>query len=737
MKKSALLSLTSSLVVGIMSLWLGIICPPNKHISGFLAVVAYSVFDVAAIVMSRTALRLADGIRGRFPNTTVRWFYVTQAWLIVKLVIRVIELDTVELVDVTVSDFMFYGISVSVFLSGAVTREFWHPPTEPVIDDSAPPVVKTATVEKLLALVLVEKSVLLVAMVFLIIAAISQAFIPHYIGQALDLVKEGNYALVLEALQGLVWAAVGYAFGSALRGSSFIILGARVNVRMREQLFRSIMGQEIGFFDTSKTGDLSSRMTQDIQKVCDQVQLNVNYFVRNCIALVVTVGFMTTLSWQLTLLSLVSVPVVVVVAQRYGNWMRDINKDVQDRLADCNSSSEEAFSAIHTVRSFGAEEWEVRKFVDLLKKVYQLSLRSARMYVPYMVVCITLPYGATALIILYGAKLAAAGILHPASLISIILYLEMLNGTISGMADIYASITAALGAAEKVMTILERQPAFPRDEHPLVPIESVSPSIEFKSVTFTYPSRQDVQVLGGISLVVPAGSVAALVGPSGHGKTTCLALLQRWYMQTAGEILVGGVPIRRFAHETYHQYVSCVNQEPLLFARSVRENILFGLINPGDDISLELETRLLEATRLANAHQFISQMPKGYDTEVGMRGVQLSGGQKQRIAIARALIRNPKILLLDEATSALDSESEKQVQEALDSMMRANKGATVVVVAHRLSTVRNADRIYLVKHGKVQESGKHDDLIKNTSSAYYQLVANQMMNNTEQVVLSN
>jgi ATP-binding cassette subfamily B (MDR/TAP) protein 9 len=586
------------------------------------------------------------------------------------------------------------------------------------------------TVKKLLSIVVNERLLLLVAFGALVVAAISQAYIPHYIGLALDAVKTGNFGDdVLGPLWGLVRAATGYALFSAIRGSSFILLGARTNIHMREKLFASITSQEIGFFDKTKTGDLSSRMTQDVQKVCDQVQFNINYFLRNLIATIVTVSFMITLSWRLTCLSLLSIPIVVVIAQRYGEFMKKISKSIQDKLAECNSSSEETFSSIHIVRSFGAENFEVQKFKRLLQDLYKLSVRSARMYIPYLGTCIALPYAASILIIFYGSKLAQAGVIEASSLISFVLYLEMLNDSFGAMGDIYASITSALGAAEKIFSILERQPEFETEQFPLVPIETarmIKGQIQFKNVKFSYPSRPHIEILRGVNMTIPAGSVAALVGPSGQGKSTCLALLQRWYCQVSGEVLLDNVGIRQYDHSTYHKLVSCVNQEPLLFARSVRENILFGIINPGDPVPEELESRVVEAAKLANAHQFISSMPDGYDTQVGMRGVQLSGGQKQRIAIARALVRNPKVLLLDEATSALDSESEKQVQAALDTMM-STASITTIVVAHRLSTVRNADCIYVIDKGQVQEQGTHEQLVADEKSQYFKLVSNQLM----------
>ena len=730
-----MISLGTSLVVSAIALHVGINLPDSSSSdrSFACAILAYSVYDLALVSIMRTAIGL---LGARLARSSSLAFYGQQVFILAKIIFRIVVEDVSELVTIDVADELFYFACLFSFLVAMVdmrlrkTPDVPTSPAEPLINGETPPPPPTpefssVTISKLLAIVLAEKNLMLGAFVFLVIAAVSQATIPHFIGKALDAVKD--HKSVTEPLQGMIEGAIGYAVFSALRGSTFIMLGARVNVNMRGRLFASIVNQDIGFFDKTKTGDLSSRMTQDVQKVCDQVQLNVNYFIRNLIATVVTLSFMLNLSWRLTCLSMISIPVTVVISQRYGEFMKSISKQIQDRLADCNAASEEVFASIHTVRSFGAEDLEVSRFHLLLQKVYALSLRSAKMYVPYLAVCIALPYSASIVIIYYGAKLALAGVIEASALISFVLYLEMLNDSFGAMGDIYASITSALGAAEKVFAILEKKPEFPLLEYPVEDMNTLSirGQIEFRNVTFSYPSRSNVQVLHGISLSVKAGSVAALVGGSGQGKSSCLALLQRWYCQAGGEILLDGVPIRRYDPEAYHRFVTCVNQEPLLFARSIRDNILFGVLNPGEDVTPEVELEVERCAKLANAHDFILAMPNGYDTQVGMRGVQLSGGQKQRIAIARALVRKPKVLLLDEATSALDSESEKQVQQALDSMMTSEM--TLIVVAHRLSTVRNADVIFVVDKGRVAEQGSHDALVKNESSAYYKLVQNQLM----------
>ena len=678
------------------------------------AIISYSLFDLAALCLLRTVMSL---LRMRFSK---RSFFPFSAFILLKILVRIATEQTDELLSIDVKDELFYGACVFCFLLALIELRL----SASNLNQPGSPAFSKVTVAKLVRLALVEKTILVVAFVFLIVAAVAQATIPHFIGEALDAVKEGKP--VSGALTGLIAGASACALFSAFRGASFVLLGAKVNVQMRGDLFSAILKQDMGFFDKTKTGDLSSRMTQDVQKVCDQVQINVNYFVRNFIATFVTLAFMLALSWRLTCLSMLSIPLTAVVVHKYGEIMKELSKQVQDRLADCNAASEEAFSNIHTVRSFAAENLEAKKFHSLLMQTYAIGIRTAKMYVPYMTVCKLLPYASTILIVFHGAKLALAGVIRASILISFVLYLDMLNDTFMAMGDIYASITAALGAADKVFTLLEQEPAFPPVELPLVPLHAnIAGHISFRNVSFSYPSRPHSLVLQGISLEVKAGSMAALVGGSGQGKSSCLALLQRWYKESAGEVLLDKVSVRRYEPGAFSRLVTCVNQEPVLFARSIRDNILFGLVNSGDPVSPDLGERVINCAKLAHAHEFILSLPEGYDTQVGMRGVQLSGGQKQRIAIARALVRKPKVLLLDEATSALDSESEKQVQSALDSLSSIRE-LTLVVVAHRLSTVRNADVIYVIEKGAVVEQGTHDQLVQQEESAYFKLVQNQL-----------
>jgi len=704
--------LVVALIIGAIALAVGL--PAHDEGNWFpIMIIGYSLFDLAFITIAFSACALLSYPIIQKPLIPIS----IQSYVILKILVRISTESPEDTVKIDSSDELFYIGSLMVFFTC-----LWEQRTQQTSASELAEPVSPVTVRKLLGLVKDEKILLSSAIVCLVVAAVAHAAVPHYIGQALDSVKDRRP--VSPALLGLLYSSSVMALFSTLRGSSFMLLGARVNVNLRSSLFKAILRQDMGFFDLTKTGDLSSRLTQDCQKVCDQVQLNVNYFVRHVISLIVTLGFMFGLSWRLTCLAMISIPFTAILVHYYGEIIKKISKEIQDKLADCNAASEETLSSIRTVRSFAAENFEASRFSDLLIHVYKASKRSAICSMPYMTLSRALPYVSLLLIVFYGSKLAVAGIIDSGLLISFVLYLDILNGCFTAIGDIYGSITAALGAADKVFSLLERKPSFPAIEFPLAPPRVIDGNIEFKNVLLSYPSRPEICVLNGISLTVPAGKVVALVGGSGQGKSSCLGLLQRWYLQSQGEVLLDNVPVRKYDVEHYHQLVTCVNQEPLLFARTIRENILFGIMNPGELVSEEMEQRVIECAKLANAHDFICRLPDGYDTQVGMRGVQLSGGQKQRIAIARGLVRKPKILLLDEATSALDSESEKQVQSALDSMMTAE--LTMIIVAHRLSTVRHADCIYVIERGAVVEKGTHDELIRDEKSAYFKLVQSQL-----------
>jgi len=586
------------------------------------------------------------------------------------------------------------------------------------------------------------------AFVFLLAAAVMQVAIPHLTGNALDALVDGDEPHLLGArpdfvtnIQLLVVASLLCGVFSAVRGSIFTIIGGHVNLRLRINLMEALLKQDIGFFDVTKTGDITSRLCSDTTLVGDQVSLNVNVFLRSTVQAIGVLLFMFMISWQLTLLAFVSVPAITLMSTVYGNFIRKLTKLMQKKLADGNSVSEAVLSSMPTVKSFGAEEFELQDYKNYMNKYLALNYKAAVAYMGWMMSVTALPQLVIALVLFYGGLLIqSSGPDHisKGQLVSFLLYLNSLAEAFNSMGYIFAALTQAVGAADKVFELMHRQPRIrmpktitnqhDKDHLGLEPDECVG-QIVLDNVEMSYPARPSRQVLNGMSLVAPPGCVVALVGPSGGGKSSIISLIQHLYEPSKGRIMMDGNDVHELNPKWLSRHVSVVSQEPTLFGKSIKRNIIYGLEGTKFEPSDEDVHR---AAELANASAFIEALPQGYDTDVGERGVQLSGGQKQRIAIARALVRKPRVLLLDEATSALDAESEATVQEAIDSMLKREHcingmGAmTVMVVAHRLSTVRNADIIYVVENGRVVESGSHNDLVKNEDGHYTKLISRQI-----------
>lgn len=597
-----------------------------------------------------------------------------------------------------------------------------------------------------------DYKILSVAFVFLVSAAIAQALIPRFLSETLRAIIDGqaagtlNYTTFRSPLLLLVSAGAVGSICASLRGACFIVLGSRASVRLRNRLFRSLMTQEAGFFDVTKTGEITSRLTQDCQRTADQVSFNVNIFSRTVVQLIATLVCMTCQSWELTAYAFVTVPAIVFVTKKFGNYLRMLSERTQQKLADANSVAEEAVGALATIRTFAGEQSEACRFAKQLDDFARLEKSRSFVYVAYLSTSQLLPQLGNCFVFFQIGRLCIRGLPAPV-LLEFVFYLSTLNDCFSTLADFFTNIVQALGSASRVFELLDRQPgAGGVPEHAVTPswaesygMASNPPTatdvqvvgcMELKGVHFTYPARPDRPVLTDLNLHCPPGKVVALVGPSGGGKSTCVSLLKRLYAPQRGSVLLDGQDVWSFEHKHFHEVVSIVGQEPVLFGRTVRENILYGL--PDDhparirpDSSECQDDMVIHAAQQANAHDFISAMPGGYDADVGERGVQLSGGQKQRISIARALVRKPKVLLLDEATSALDVESERLVQDAMANLI-SQHDMTVVIVAHRLSTVKSADKICVVEGGIVVEEGTHDSLMLQPEGRYRRLVQRQL-----------
>ncbi|XP_049906502.1 ATP-binding cassette sub-family B member 9 [Epinephelus moara] len=572
-----------------------------------------------------------------------------------------------------------------------------------------------ATLGRLLTYCKKDGGLLSVAFLFLLISAVCEAFIPYYYGKAIDSIvvhKSMEYFAKPVIILSVLALASSLAMG--VRGGVFTLTFAKLNLRLRNHLFRTLMRQEIGFFDENHTGDIISRLSADTTQVSDLISQNVNIFLRSMVKGIGFFIFMFGMSWKLTLVAIMGFPFIALVSRLYGDYYKKLTKEVQTTLAEANKVAEETISAMRTVRSFANECGEADSYYSKLLVMFQLNKKQALAYACYMWSSCISELALEVAILFYGGHLVLTGQMSSAALISFFIYLLELGECLESIASVYTGLMQGVGAAEKVFEYLDRETKHPADgtEAP----DTCTGLVEFKDITFAYPTRPETDILKGVSFTLRPGEVTALVGPSGSGKSSCVSLLENFYLPQQGQVLLDGKPIHTFQHDYLHSKVALVGQEPVLFARTVGENITYGLT----DVPMEA---VVQAATKANAHDFITALPSGYETSVGEKGTQLSGGQKQRVAIARALIRNPHVLILDEATSALDAESEHMVQTALNNIMQEH---TVLVIAHRLSTVEKADNIIVIDKGHVAEQGSHSQLMA-SGGLYHKLVQRQVL----------
>jgi ABC-type multidrug transport system fused ATPase/permease subunit len=512
-------------------------------------------------------------------------------------------------------------------------------------------------------------------------------------------------ALVAVALASSVLsAAQSYLFGGA---------GERVVASLRRRVFRALLEQEVSFFDQSRTQELVSRLGGDTAQLRDAATVQVVAGVRQVLLAVGGLVYLLTVSARLTLLLATLVPVLAVSARLFGRWTREQGKRVREALAEATQAAEEAISGIRTVRSFSMEGRVDQTFSDKVEDVLRLGLRAALFWAAFAGLAEAVMGVAFIGILYYGGTVVLSNEITAGTLTSFLLYAMRIGGAMSGLASTFTSLSAAVGATERVYELLDREPLVPLDEGFVS--DTLKGDIEFRNVHFAFPARANAPVLRGLSLKIESGTVVALVGPSGAGKSTCMQLIERFYDPQQGSILVDGRELAKLSGASLRRHVGCVLQEPVLFADTIRNNIAFAA-------PAATTADVERAARAANAHDFIMALPETYATVVGERGVRLSGGQRQRIAIARAVLQDPKLLLLDEASSALDAESEHLVKAALERLML---GRTTVLVAHRLSTVRAAAKIFVIDAGVVAAEGTHDELLA-ASPLYARLVRRQL-----------
>uniref|UniRef100_A0AAY5KZ55 Transporter 1, ATP-binding cassette, sub-family B (MDR/TAP) n=1 Tax=Esox lucius TaxID=8010 RepID=A0AAY5KZ55_ESOLU len=536
--------------------------------------------------------------------------------------------------------------------------------------------------------------------ILVVLSSLGEMAIPYYTGRMTDwIMNEGEpdaftYAITVMSLITIMSAVCEFVCDLI-----YNVTMSRIHTSIQSELFQAVLKQEIDFFDQRQTGDLVSRITTDTnemsESLSEKLSLLMWYFMRVTFLFI----FMLKLSWKLSLFTAMGLPIIWVIPKISGKWYQELGAKVQKSLAEANDVATETFSSMKTVRSFANEEGETERYKERLEKTYSLNKEEA---VAYAASTWTNSMSSLLLkvsILYYGGSLVTGGTVSSGDLVSFVLYELQFSSAVEAVMSCYPRVMRAIGGSEEIFEYMDRKPQVP-PEGSLAP-QTLKGLVQFKNVTFFYPTREDTPVLKDLSLELRPGKITALVGECGSGKSTCVNLLERFYMPKKGKILLDGEPLENYKDQYLHDKISVVSQEPVLFARSVKENIKYGCEGASDE-------EVYRAAELANAHKFITDLPDGYDTDAGEKGGQVSGGQKQRIAIARALIRQPRILVLDDATSNLDTESEYLVHQAL---LKDSNPCSVLLIAHKLSTVEKANHIVVLHDGKVLEEGSHVELL--------------------------
>ena len=545
------------------------------------------------------------------------------------------------------------------------------------------------------------RALMFMATCALVLTAGVSLSLPLAVRRVVDNFRFSDTALLNQYFLAALGMAALLAVGTGLRYALVTRLGERVVADIRKAVFDRVIGMSPEFYERIMTGEVLSRITTDTTLIQSVLGSSVSIALRNMLLFGGGMILMLLTSAKLTGLVLLIVPAVVVPILVLGRRLRAISRENQDWIAASSGNAGEALGAVQTVQAFTHEETSRQKFAKMTETAYDVSRKRIRTRAFLTVIVILLVFSGIVGVLWMGAVDVRSGNMSEGSLVQFVIYAVLVAGSVAALSEIWSELQRAAGATERLIELLSATDPVVDPAAPKALAQPVRGEIRFDNVMFRYPARPDVLALDDVSLVIQPGETIAFVGPSGAGKTTIIQLIQRFYDPNEGAVRLDGIALSDLQRDDFRKHIAMVPQDPVIFAASARENIRFGRPEASD---AEVEA----ASKAAAAHDFISALPEGYDSYVGERGVMLSGGQKQRIAIARAILRDAPVLLLDEATSALDAESERLVQAAVDDL---SQGRTTLIVAHRLATVKKADRIVVMDQGRIVATGTHDTLV--------------------------
>ncbi|WP_283418238.1 ABC transporter transmembrane domain-containing protein [Sphingopyxis sp. Geo48] len=542
---------------------------------------------------------------------------------------------------------------------------------------------------------------LLIAAIALGIAALATLAIPYQFKEMIDSGFVAGGGDVAPHFRFFYVIVVILALATALRFYFVSWLGERTVADIREAVQQNLLRLAPGFFEENRPSEIASRMTADTAIIEQTVGTTVSVALRNTVMGIGGIGYLFSLSPKLTAGILVGIPVIILPIVLLGRRLQKVSRSSQDRVADIGATTAEQLGAMKIVQAFGQEQREAGRFADAVEANFATAKRRIRLRAIITATVIGLLFGAITTLLWYGAAGVAAGTITGGTIAAFVLTGGLVAGAFGALTEVYGDLLRAAGAAERLNELLVAEPTIAPPASPRLLPDPAIGTLEFDHVEFNYPTRPDAPALHDFSLAIRPRETVAIVGPSGAGKSTLFQLAERFYDPQSGQIRLDGVPLTEADPADIRARIAMVPQETVIFAASARDNLRYGNWLATDD-------ELWEAARAANAEEFLRKLPDGLDTFMGEGGARLSGGQRQRVAIARALLRRAPLLLLDEATSALDAESEKLVQDALETLMHDR---TTIVIAHRLATVRAADRIIVMDEGRIVEEGRHDDLV--------------------------